>query len=145
MPDVASARAAAEPAVRNEKKAKQLISAKIKGNTLEEIARNAGAQVQVADSVNFSAFVIPALGNEPVVIGAAFNKQIQGKVSPPLAGTSGLFVIKGGRISATSTLSNNSKTAQAGVVNMLRQQISYRFSDFLKKGSDIEDYRSSFY
>lgn len=145
LPDAASARVTAEPAVKSEKKAKQIISAKIKGNTLEEIARNAGTQVQVADSVSFGAFVIPSVGNEPIIIGAAFNKQIQGKISTPLAGSSGVFVLKGSGMSAIPTLSNNTETQQEGVINMLKQQIGYRFIDFLKKGSDIEDYRSTFY
>ncbi len=145
LPDAQSVRAAAEPLVKSEKKAKQIIATKMKGNTLEEIARNAGAAVQVADSVSFSSFVIPAVGNEPFIIGASFNKQIQSKPSAPIAGITGVFVVKGEGVSASANLTSSAEVQKSNIVNMLKQQISYRFMDFLKKASDVKDYRSTFY
>ena len=72
-----AARQTVEPIVRNEKKAKQIIATKIKGNTLDAIAKTAGTSVQRTDSVSFQAFIIPNIGNEVKIIGAAFNKQLQ--------------------------------------------------------------------
>src|SRR5262249_2178763 len=52
-----------EPLIRNEKKAQQIINAKIKGKTLEEIASAVGTFVQVADSISFQSYIIPNVGN----------------------------------------------------------------------------------
>jgi peptidyl-prolyl cis-trans isomerase D len=62
----------------------------MKGTTLEQVSQSAHQSVQRADSLSFSAFVVPALGNEPQFIGAAFNKQLLNKLSDPIAGNSGV-------------------------------------------------------
>lgn len=145
LPSANAARQNAESFVLNEKKAKIIIDTKLKGNTLEAIAKSANAAVEIADSISFNAFVISNVGNEPKMIGAAFNKQIQNKVSLPIAGNNAVFVLKGESISAVPSLAANTETQKAGLENMLKQQIGYRFMDFLIKASDIKDYRSKFY
>ncbi len=79
----------------NEKKAQNIINTKFKGATIEQMAQSAGVGVQKADSVSFAQPFIPNIGNEPKMAGAAFNKSLQGKVSEPIAGNTGVFVIKG--------------------------------------------------
>jgi len=81
MMSVAKARPNAEPFIRNEKKAQQIISTKIKGTTLEAIAQSAGVTVQNADSVSFQNTFIANVGNEPKVCGSIYNKNISGKVT----------------------------------------------------------------
>ena len=98
-----AARPQVESLVRNEKKAQQIISVKIMGSTLEEIAKNAGSSVMTADSISFQAFVVPNIGNEVKVIGAAFNKDLKGKWSAAIAGTSAVFVIRGENVYAGSS------------------------------------------
>jgi peptidyl-prolyl cis-trans isomerase D len=59
---VSKARAAAEPLILNEKKAQQIISSKFKGgNTIEQVAQNAGVSVLRADSVSFAQPFVPTL------------------------------------------------------------------------------------
>ncbi len=145
LPDAATVRESVEPLVRDEKKAKTIIDTKMKGTTLEEISRNAGSPVEVADSIAFSGFVIPNVGNEPLIIGASFNKQIQGKVTQPIAGYTGVFVVRGEGISAVPSLGANAEAQREGLMNTLKQQVGFRFMESLKKGSDIEDNRSTFY
>ena len=54
-----------------------------------------------ADStLTFDAQIINGIGNEPKVAGAAFDKDYQTKVSPPIAGNTGVFVIKVNSVSA---------------------------------------------
>lgn len=140
-----AARTSVEPILRNEKKAQQIISSKIKGNSLDEIARSAGTSVQVADSVSFQAFVIPNIGNEAKIIGAAFNKQIQGKVSAPIAGNAGVYVISGSGISATSSLGSNPTTLRESLETQMRSQVGNASLRALHDAADVKDYRSKFY
>lgn len=142
---VVSARAIAEPSIRNEKKAQQIISSKFKGSSLDQIASAAGAPIQVADSISFQAFLIPNLGNEAKMIGAAFNKQNQGKVSTPVAGTTGVFVIRGESIFAGSSLGGNAETLRATLETQLKSQAGYRSLNALRQAADVEDHRSDFY
>lgn len=141
----ASARPTVEPILRNEKKAQQIINAKIKGTTLDEIAKAAGSFVQVADSISFQAFVVSNVGNEPKMIGAAFNKANQGKVSIPLAGTNGVFVLRGESIFAGSSLGGNAETIRASLETQLKSQAGYRSLNALREAAVVKDYRSDFY
>jgi peptidyl-prolyl cis-trans isomerase D len=140
---VAEARPLCENIVRSAKKAKILIDTKIKGNTLEAIAASAGTAVQRADSLSFAAPFIPNMGSEPKVIGAAFNKSLQGKVSDLIIGTSGVYAIR--------VESNAAKLAtidEAGVKQTLIQAArmsAFRGLDALKKSASITDNRAKFY
>lgn len=139
------ARPQVENIVRNEKKAQQIISTKIKGNTLESAAQSSGTSVQRADSIAFQTPFIPAVGNEPKIVGAAFNKQIQNKVSSPIAASSGVFVIKGEGISAKASLGANAETIREGMQNTILQQVTYQSLQALRKAATVKDYRSTFY
>lgn len=140
-----AARQSVEPVVRNEKKAQQIISTKIKGNTLDAIAKSAGATVQVADSISFQAFVIPNVGNEPKVIGAAFNKQMQGKVSSPIAGNTGVFVVSGSGVFATSNLGSNPTMLRESLETQMKSQIGNASLRSLHDAAEVKDYRFKFY
>jgi len=147
-PGLMSARAAkqrVEPIIRNEKKAKQIIAAKIKGNTLDAIAKSAGVAVQKADSVSFQAFIIPNIGNEVKIIGSSFNKQIQNKVGAPVAGATGVFVLRGEAISATSSLSANAAMLRQTLEAQMKSQIGNTSMNALRQSASVKDYRSTFY
>lgn len=136
-----------EPIIRNLKKAQIIIDTKIKGSTLEEIAKSAASSVQVADSISFQSYIINGIGNEPKVLGAAFNKQLQGKVSTAIAGNTGVFVVKGESIFASSSLGSNPTTTKQQLENQLKMQAG-NFNALvasLKEAADIQDYRSDFY
>ena len=136
---------AVEPFVRNEKKANIIINTKLKGNTLEAMAQSAGVQVASQDSISFNAYTIPAIGNEMAVIGAAFNKSIQGKASSPIAGTTGVFVVKGNGVFASANLGATAQSQQTSMETQLKQQATYRSMSAPRKVADVKDYRSNFY
>lgn len=140
---VAEARPLCENIVRNAKKGKLLIDTKMKGTTLEAIAISAGTVVQRNDSIAFASPFISNVGSEPKIIGAAFNKALQGKVSEPIAGTSGVYAIR--------VESNSAKIATADV-NAIKTQLlqsarmaAYRGLDALKKAASITDNRAKFF
>ncbi len=145
LKSAAAARPVVEPQVRNEKKAQQIINTKIKGTTLEAIASGAGVAVQTADSVSFQGYLIPNLGNEVKILGAAFNKQLQGKVSAPIAGNTGIIVVRGEGIFAGSSLNTTPEMLRVTLESQLKSQVGYRSMTALKDAADIKDYRSTFY
>ena len=139
----AEARPTAETVVRNGKKAKIITDTKFKGNTLEAYSASSGAPVLRADSLAFSAPFISGVGSEPKIIGAAFNKSLQGKASEPISGLTGVFGIKvektGSKVTATDVLAIRQTMIQS------TRMSSYRGIEALKKAATIKDNRSKFY
>lgn len=139
----AEARPLVEGFIRNEKKAKQILDSKFKGATLEAIASSIGSQIFRADSLSFSTPFLPNVGSEPKIIGAAFNKSLQGKVSSPIAGLTGVFAVK-----------VESNSARAGIMDAetIKQTLLqggrvavFRGVQSLKSAAVIKDNRFKFY
>jgi peptidyl-prolyl cis-trans isomerase D len=146
MMSVAKARSIAEPVIINEKKAQQIIATKFKGgNTIEQVAQGAGASVMHADSVSFAQPFIPNIGNEPKIAGAAFNKTLQGKVSEPIAGNTGVFVLKDESVSALANTNMDAEALRKQLEMQIKQMSSYRSVEALKKSADVKDNRFDFY
>lgn len=149
VPDVSIARPMVETTIRNKKKA-EIISNKIKASTtLEAVAQAYNQQVlnTGADStLTFDAQIINGIGNEPKVAGAAFHKEFQTKISKPIAGNTGVFVIKVNGVSAKAPIDPQmlelQKTAQ--ISSKIQAALGQSFNA-LKKIADIEDDRSKFF
>jgi len=142
LASVASAKPQVEGILRDQKKATQ-IKLGLKGNTMEAIAANAKTVVQPADSINFNYSLIPGIGNEPKVVGAAFNKAFLNKPSAPIAGNAGVFVISvksQGAKAATQDL----VSFESDLLNRTRSVI-YRTNIALKKVAKIKDNRMKVY
>lgn len=137
------ARPLCENIIRSTKKAKILIETKIKGSTLEAIAASAGTIVQRNDSLSFAAPFIPNLGSEPKVLGAAFNKALQGKISDPIAGTAGVFAIRVEGNSAKPASMDENAIKQSLIQSA--RMAAFRGIDALRKSASITDDRSKFY
>ena len=142
LASVASARPQVEGILRDQKKAVQ-IKQNFKGNTIEEIAASAKTVVQPADSISFNYSMIPGIGNEPKLVGAAFNKALINKPSAPIAGNAGVFVISvksQGAKAATQDLTS----FEAELLNRTRSVV-YRTNTALKKVAKIVDNRMKVY
>ncbi len=142
LASVSSARPQVEGILRDQKKALQ-IKQNFKGNTIEEIANSAKTIVQAADSISFNYSMIPGIGNEPKIVGAAFNKTLLNKPSAPIAGNAGVFVIsvksQGAKV-ATQDLNS----FEADLLNRTRSVV-YRTNIGLKKVAKIVDNRLKVY
>jgi peptidyl-prolyl cis-trans isomerase D len=140
------ARSGAEAIIRNQKKA-DIIIAKL-GSTLESAAAAYSKQVLVAgadSTITISSKIINGIGPEPKLIGAAFNKENQTKVSAPIAGTSAVYVIKVNGIQTKAETTAEQKAAQlAARTGAIRQQASNWF-EALRKQADIKDSRSKYF
>ena len=146
--DATTARIGAEAIVRNFKKA-DLITAKLGATpTLETAASAYNKQVLTAgadSNITMAGRIINGIGAEPKVIGAAFNKDNVAKVSAPIVGASGVYVIKVQAVQQKATPTAEEKTAQTTArFAAIRQQTNNWF-EALRKQADIKDTRAKFF
>jgi peptidyl-prolyl cis-trans isomerase D len=141
----AKARPHVEPILRNRKKA-ELITKKLGSPaTLDAAASNSSQPVMHADTVNFSAGTIPNAGREPKVVGASFDKALAGKpASPPIAGNSGVFVIRVEKVSALSN-PNGDIRQQRFALEQQQRQVAYQIMEEMKRLAKITDNRGKFF
>ena len=148
LPDAATVRPMAELTVRNLKKAEQIVKKLSAASTLETAA--AAYSVQIgnvgADStLTFGAQIINGVGQEPKVIGAAFNKAYQVKISAPIEGINGVYVLKVNSVGNKTTETSEAIVTQAADRTKTMVQTTYSFFESLKKMADIKDSRSKMY
>lgn len=139
---VETAKATVENIVKDQKKA-EIIKKTFKGNSLESYAASAKVTVANADSVNFNYSMIPGLGNEPKMVGAAFNKSLLNKVSEPFAVNAGVFVVSVKNIGATQS-QQDPNLFKDELLNRTRS-IFFRSAVGLRKAAKIEDNRFKVY
>jgi peptidyl-prolyl cis-trans isomerase D len=145
LPDAQMARPIVEQTIRNNKKAEIIIEKLTKANSLETAAAVYGKTVASAgadSTLTFKAQIINGVGNEPKLIGAAFNKSWQNKISEPIKGTSGVFVVKVNNIASLPPESAEILSFQtAQQTKQMLQQLSGWFES-LKKTAEIKDDRN---
>jgi peptidyl-prolyl cis-trans isomerase D len=142
---LADVRPQIEALVRRDEKAKQ-IAAKMKGSSLGELASALKDTVSEAQHIGFSTPFIPNAGFEPKVVGAAFNTDLKGgKLSSPVYGNNGVYVLKVDSVSQEPTPAAESEQDLRQEQMMLRQQVGSQVIDVLKKEADIEDHRLKFF
>ncbi|MEO6820777.1 MAG: SurA N-terminal domain-containing protein [Ginsengibacter sp.] len=149
VPDAATARPLVESIVRNMKKADQI---KKKLNNPASLQAAASAyNLQVLNTgedstLTFNAQIINGIGNEPKIAGAAFNKEYQNKLSPAIAGNTGVFVIKVNSLGVKSPLPAEIVQQQKmqKLMNQMQSALGQSFEG-LKKIATIKDQRSKFF
>jgi peptidyl-prolyl cis-trans isomerase D len=87
--------------------------------------------------------MIPGIGNEPKLVGAAFNKSLLNKPSAPISGNAGVFVISV-RAQGAKAASQDLASFEADLINRTRSVI-YRTNIGLKKVAKIVDNRLKVY
>jgi peptidyl-prolyl cis-trans isomerase D len=147
--DVKAARQMVEGVIRNKKKAEAIIKTLGATPTLESAATAYKQQVLTAgvdSSITFNSQIIPNLGQEPKVIGASFNAANQTKVSAPIEGNTGVFVIKVNSIGEKSADTPEAE-AQRKIqqTTNLRNQAAAGWLEGLKNQATIKDNRNKYY
>jgi peptidyl-prolyl cis-trans isomerase D len=142
LASITAVRPQVEGVIRDKKKAEK-IKTTLKGKTLEEIATNVNSVVQRADSIGFGFSMISGLGNEPKLVGAAFNKALINKLSDPIAANSGVFTISVNGISAKQA-DQDPSFFKDELLDRTRGMMFRSVSSF-KKIAKIEDNRSKVY
>lgn len=135
------ARPMIENRLKKEKKV-ALIKEKLKGSTLEAIAKSAGVTVQNAVDVTIENAVLPGFGQEQRAVATAFSAA-PNKVSAPIEGASAVFVV-----AQKSTVKAPVITDYSPYLTILKGQNASapgRVITALKENADIEDNRPVFY
>jgi peptidyl-prolyl cis-trans isomerase D len=141
----AKARPRVEPILRNRKKAELITKKMGSPATLDAAASTSNQPVMHADTVNFSSGTIPNAGREPKVVGASFDKALAGKpASPPIAGNSGVFVIRVEKVSALSNPNGDIRQQRFGLEQQQRQ-VAYQIMEEMKRLAKITDNRGKFF
>ena len=139
---LSTVKARVEAEVKKEKKA-QLLIGKMSGKTdLSQLTSAVGASVTEAKDISFDTYSIPGVGFEPAIAGAATALE-SNQVSKPVAGTSGVFVVK-----VISVTPGNDQDVAADK-QKLSASVGYRANMYafeaLRENAKIVDKRGKFY
>ena len=135
------AKQSVEPLLKNKKKA-ELIKKKMNGNTLESVAKSSGASVLPATGVSLKTPVIPNIGNEPKVVGKAFNLA-SGKTSEIIEGNAGMYMIKAKSVAKAADLPSYTTYINQDRTQNQSYSVSKAYTA-LKDKAKIKDNRGSF-
>jgi len=135
------ARVMVEPILRNEKKAAYLKSKAGQVTSLEAFARSNGQQILPIDTIRFGESFIPNIGPEPKVIGAAFYKAGNNKVSPVIEGQMGLFAVMSKQVGALPNFSGDVENQRKSMQAQMKQYSAYGGFEALRKSAKIKDTR----
>ena len=131
--------------VRKEKKAETFISefqnASAAGS-IDGVAQKLNLTVQVAPGINFNSFSLPGIGIEPNVVATSVYTE-KGKLSKPIKGNNGVFMLSVTNITKTAEI--DAKSAKMQLENEVKSRVDYQAFEALKKLADIKDYRSIWY
>ncbi|WP_370527243.1 SurA N-terminal domain-containing protein [Pedobacter sp. SYSU D00535] len=136
-----------EPMVRNLVKGRMLserLSKAASGaSNIQQVAQKVGKQAQPAQNIVFANPIIPGLGQENKVVGTVFGLQPR-KLSNPIEGESGVFVVAVNSFSNPAPLTNTI-TLKEQIAESLRQRAQGSVFEVLKEKAEITDNRFRFF
>ncbi len=109
---------------------------------IDAIASALGRTVQNASDVTFNSFSIPGVGIELELIGAIFGLP-QGKVSRPIKGSNGVYLVVLDVLNET-TLPNDLSLSKNQQISMMSGRALSEGQDALRKALKVRDYRYKF-
>jgi peptidyl-prolyl cis-trans isomerase D len=129
----------------NDKKATYLIAQfndKLAGNAdFATIATQMKSTVQTASNITFASYQVPGAGVEPALVALAVNTSAN-KISKPVKGSNGVYVVKVNSITDNQPNAENVKMELAQGSTM---KVDYQLIETLTNRSEIVDRRSQFY
>lgn len=153
LPEPSAVRTVVEPVLRNKKKGEMIVKNMGQVSNLQALATKMNQPLQSADSVRLGGGpTAGALSIEPKVLGAVFNPANKGKVSQPIVGNMGVYVIAVENTYTTpvetANVEEQRKQMEMQIRNQMMQQFQYGLNpimDPLKKAAKIKDNRADFY
>ena len=112
--------------------------------SLLSVAQKAGEDVKEATEVSFNSFQIPGAGIEPRVIATASLLE-QGKISAPIEGNQGVFVIMVNNRSTEEVTPDMLAEAKATQEQMNLYRANYQALQAIIKHGEVKDQRYKFY
>ncbi len=139
----AKARPLVEYIVRNQKKAEQIKKKIGTVNTLEALATANNQQVLKTDSLSFARPFFLNAGQESKVGGYVFNASVKGKLSAPVAGNSGVYVLRTDNVFAKPNDAAGIEQQRLALIQSQKAATGRGVIEAaLKKAADIKDNRS---
>jgi len=119
--------------------------AKLLPADLETLASKLSKEVKEARNISFSSFQVPGMGYEPNVIAYAVSLDKE-KISKPIEGENGVYVIKVKSITPSPKVENANLIAEKQkLMRDIQQRTMQQIYKALKNSSEITDERSKFY
>jgi peptidylprolyl isomerase/peptidyl-prolyl cis-trans isomerase D len=129
------------PILMNEKKA-AMLSEKLEGDNLQEIAKANNTSVRTASNVTLKSPTLSGVGVEPKIVGAMYNAALN-ELYNGVEGSRGVFTFKVTNREVPTALpnydANRKRIAEA------RKRQTFNMYEAIKKASDIEDNRAFMY
>lgn len=142
LPDVESIREEIKPLVMNKKKG-EILAERMKGQSLEALAGKYKVDIDTLNGISFASNFLGDLGSEPKVIATASSLALN-KVSAPVAGNSGVFIVQVTNKPEPAAASDLAPTKRT-LSNASRNQISTQLVSTMLKSAKVQDSRSNFY
>lgn len=132
--------------VKKEKKA-ELLAEKIKNhlaetNSLYTLANELNTEVKTANDISFRSYSVPEAGVEPKLIAVATTID-QDKISHPVKGNSGVFVLQVKSMNITEK--GNTEMQQMQGMMQFQNRANYEAFEALKETANVVDKRAKFY
>lgn len=123
---------------------KELASMMSGSESLLSVAQKAGVDVKEATEISFNSFQIPGAGIEPRVIAAASVAE-QGKLSAPIEGNQGVFVILVNNRTTDEVTPDEIKQTKASLQQVNMYRANYQAIEAIMKNGEVKDQRYRFY
>lgn len=123
---------------------KELEAAKSGSESLLSIAQKTGLEVKEANEISFNSFQIPGAGIEPKVIAASSITE-QGKVSEPIAGNQGVYLILVNNRTTEEVTPDLTAQAKQSLQQNNMYRTNYQAIQAILKNGGIVDQRYKFY
>ena len=131
------------PILKNQKKAKIIISENKKFTTLEELSTSNNLEIINVSALNQITPVVSQAGYEPKLVGAAYGLKVD-ETSLLIEGETGVYMVKLNSINNADEI--ESYTAfENQLTSKLRTNLDFNIVQSLKKSADLVDNRSDYY
>ena len=131
------------PILKNQKKAKIIISENKKFTTLEELSTSNNLEIINVSALNQITPVVSQAGYEPKLVGAAYGLKVD-ETSVLIEGETGVYMVKLNSINNADEI--ESYTAfENQLTSKLRTNLDFNIVQSLKKSADLVDNRSDYY
>ncbi|MDE5610747.1 MAG: SurA N-terminal domain-containing protein [Odoribacter sp.] len=127
-----------------EQLSKELASAQQGSESLLSIAQKTGTEVKEAADINFTSFQIPGAGIEPKVIATASVIE-QGKISAPIAGNQGVYVIVVNNRTTDEVTPETIQQTKESLQQSNMYRTNYQAVQAIVKDGKVIDQRYKFY
>ncbi len=136
---IEEAKVTVEPILMNEKKA-VIIRKQLEGlSTIQEVSNKSNASVQNALELTRQNPILPAVGNEPLVVGTAFGTAVN-NTSKLIDGNTGVFMLKTTNLNLATDL-DNYNSYKIKTENVVRSSATAKVLQALKDQAKIKDNR----